>query len=177
VHGDNAGMPGPLLASVVRKVASPTGTWQEFLLAKPVELPPPGRVWCVLRTNDAPIRWFCTDGEAPLLSVDDGASWGALATPLGDGGAPLLQLFRRSDPAAVPIVECHLGAARVADVALVATEGRAPEGALTLADSVLDALGTTTGGGRVTTELQLYSRTVMRVTVRGLACAYEPNAP
>jgi hypothetical protein len=176
VHGDNAGLPGPLLASVVRKVASPTGTWQEFLLATPVELPSPGRVWCVLRTNDEPVRWFCTAGEAPLLSVDDGASWGVVENPLGGGGAPMLQLFRPSDPGVVPIVECHLGTVKVAEVPVTAAGGGAPEGTLILPKAVLDALAATTGAGKVTTELQLYSRTVMRITVRGLVCAYEPIA-
>ena len=174
LRADAGGLPGPQLASVVRRlVASPPG-WQEFLLPAPLRLEAPARVWCSLRTNDEPIRWYCgPDRNAPLVSVDDGESWGAAVTPLEPGGAPLLQLYRTADPAIAPVIECFLGAQRVGEVALTGADG-VHAGRLSLPDAVLAAAGATGGTGRALTELLLYSRTVLHASVRDLVCGYDP---
>ena len=177
VCGDAAGLPATTLGTAVRRIPATAPTWHEFLLTAPLHVPPPGRVWCVLRTNDQPLRWFTgQDGAAPLASADDGATWGSPSTPFGSGGAPLVQLFRPDPGTSPPRVDLYLGGQRIDGIELARRGGQEAAATLTLPEAVLAALGGSAGDGRVTTPLLLFSRSVMRLTVRDLACTYDPTA-
>jgi hypothetical protein len=177
VCGDAAGLPATTLGTVVRRIPATAPTWHEFVLTAPLDVPSPGRVWCVLHTNDQPVRWFTGhDGAAPLGSSDDGATWGSPSMPLGFGGAPLVQLFRTDPGESSPRVDVYLGGQRIDGVELTRLGAQEAAATLTLPEAVLAALGGSAGDGRVTTPLRLFSRTVMRLTVRDLACTYDPTA-
>jgi hypothetical protein len=173
---ESAGAPGPVLASVVAHVVAGPPGWLEFALPSPLPVAVPAVLWCALRTNDEPVRWFGAPGDEPArVSVDRGASWGAIGGDLTTPTSPLIQLFRiATEP---PRVDLYLGAAPVGQLRLVggadSDEVRAP---LELPPEVLSAIATTTGQGRVVTELRLVSRTVLDLSVRGLACSYDPFA-
>ena len=175
VRRDVAGLPGDVLATVVRKLPAGDPAWHEFSLPAPLSLPT-ARVWCAIRTNDAEVRWHGAGSEPPVVSVDDGASWSTVDSPLAPPATPLVQLFRPLAADAQPAIDIYLGEAKVGSVVLART-ARDVAGPLVIPPAILDAAAAAPaapGGGRVVTPLRLYSPVVMKLAVSDIACSYDP---
>ena len=201
IREDTAGAPGPPLAApIVRQVPRGASGWIELELTAPLAVEPGDRpLWLTLRVTRGQLFWFGAPGAAPSpdpggvgapvrVSPDQGRTWGspeeALAT-LATGGGPLLaQLFHAvPDPLPRPVVRLHRGAALLAGDWLSALQPTAQPReyraeAAVLPAAVLAGLAavppTGPGAGRVRSELRLFSRSVLDLTLEGMTLFYDP---
>ncbi|MDX1655812.1 MAG: hypothetical protein R3310_11440 [Candidatus Competibacteraceae bacterium] len=183
VRGDVAGSPGPVAAPPeVRQVAKDFSGWLEFELTKPLEVVAgQAPLWLALRTNRGVVYWFCA-GAGPgesRISSDRGESWGAPEPRLIAQGFLLAQLFHRvPDPQPVPVLRLQHGeTVMMENLFSTPTRISAREfvlGSAGLPGAVHDFLAGRLGQGRVSSTFQLFSRSVLDLTVENLAIRYDP---
>jgi hypothetical protein len=184
LRADVAGSPGAAAAPpVVRQLAAGVSDWIEFELAEPVAvIAGQAPLWLTLRVNKGQIRWFAVPGPVTgtRVSTDRGQTWGPPDARLMPAGPLLAQVFHvvPGPPAAPEIRVQDGGGVSKATVALTAAPGSGTEwvadGALPAAAHAL--LGARPGQGKVTTTLQLFSRSALDVTVESLVLRYDPFA-
>jgi hypothetical protein len=189
LRADAAGAPGPLLAAPIVKQLQPPATppprpdWIEFELPAPgAAVGVPATVWVTLRTNRGELRWFTGAGGEGRVSLDAGASWGAVETALAATGAPLAQLFHAVDAPQPPVIDVLLDGSPAGSVALEPVAGSPLEfvtvPGLALPGPVAGALATAAAGddGRAALAPALFSRAVADLTVEELTLSYDPFA-
>jgi hypothetical protein len=185
LRGDAGGAPGPVLAGPeVKQLQKGFSDWLEFELAKPLPVSSGGApVWLALRLNRGEVYWF-TDAQqtnSVRFSTDGGQSWAPPQVPLASSGGPLAQLFHLlEDPLPPPVV-----AVRHADQMLSAdftaacertSEREFAASAVGLPASLLTLLSQQAGAGRVATQVQVFSRSVVELTLDRATIAYDPFA-
>lgn len=196
LHSDAAGQPGPLLvAPIVMQFPARFSGWADFVLAKPAAAAAGGAIWAVMHLTKGLVCWHqaeaagndspATDAPAQVLvSLDQGASWGAPTLPLGPSQLPAAQVFHRDQPPfARPQIGMTMAGQRIsADCCQSAVAGD-PSGRswsavqVPLAPAVLEllaALPPGNGGVRAPTTLYLESRAVCEITIRDMKLFYDP---
>lgn len=179
VRADSAAAPGPAVATpAVLQLEPGPAEWQEFVLKQPVPVVTGGApLWVALRTNQGEVRWFAAgDGEA-RVSVDRGATWGAIDERLIEGGAPLALLFHASDVSLAPRLALYLGEIPVAELAVDRPVGEARFAAeLALPGPILSALASAPPGlgPRADTTVHAFSRSVIDLTLSDFSLSYSP---
>ncbi|MGE3956461.1 MAG: hypothetical protein AB7H96_07060 [Vicinamibacterales bacterium] len=188
LRADAAGVPGaPLDGPIVRQVPAGFSGWLAFDLAKPWTSPAADTsLWVTMRTNSQDIYWFASDDEAsdaPLVSLDEGGSWGTADAPLGGSRELLVQCFNAvPDPQPEPSIRLQR-ASTVLSVDLLRSGRRTPVrkgprefewagGELPSALSTL--LSQQAGSGKVDSHLLLFSRAALRVQITKFALEYDP---
>jgi hypothetical protein len=186
VRADAAGAPGAAQgAPVVRQCAPGDPLWVSFELAAALALAPPADgvpLWISLRTTKGEVRWFAGDGGTARASADDGQTWGEVDPLLMARTAPLVQLFHATGPPAQspppPLLELCIGAQPIGQIAFGGPAGSSSHefaNASTVVDgALLAALGTTTGAGRAATDVRVFSRAVVELTVAEMTLDYDP---
>jgi hypothetical protein len=165
----------------VRQLSAGTFDWVEFELPTPVDLEPgEAPLWVTLRTTQGEVRWFGSATGDARISLDAGATWGAVdALLLAAPTAPLVQLFHAlAEPLPRPKVRLQLGPALLSADLLAGAGRTSPRefavDTLELPEAALNALATAAGTSRVDTVLELFSRAVADVTLTGAALSYDP---
>ena len=181
IRPDVAGVPGPpATAPVVRRIAAGGADWVEFDLAQPLPVIAGGApVWIALRANQGELIWFTNGPGEVRLSVDKGQKWGTMGTELATPAAPLAQLFHAvADPLPPPAIRAQIGDRVVMEnlpLARVGESGREfASQALALDARVLAGLEAAAGNARASTDLMLFSRSAMDLTVAAMSLSYDP---
>jgi len=180
LRADVAGVPGDSLGPPsVRELLPGTSDWVDFDPPQPILVATGPPVWLTLRSSRGELRWFGANGAGGRVSVDDGRSWGEVDPLLLPASTPLAQLFHAVDaPFAAPRVLVHRGPTRLAELVLDRPLDTAGTEFATASDAlpapVLEALAAASGVGRVTTELSLFSRAALDLTVDGAEVSYSP---
>ncbi len=183
VRSDVAGVPGPVAAPpVVLQVAKDFSGWLEFELAKALKVVAgQAPLWLSMRANKGEVYWFSA-GLGPgrsRVSTDRGETWGAPEPRLAPEGPLLVQLFHAlKDPMPAPVIRLQNGAALVREN-LFPGPVKTSEREYVLDFSALPGevhafLAGRAGQGRVSSTLQLFSRTVLDLTIENLDIKYDP---
>jgi hypothetical protein len=172
VRGDVAGGPGPnATAQVVKQLEEGFSGWVEFELAKPLDVVSgQAPLWLILRVTTGSVVWHTTaaDEGTARVSSDKGGTWGTPELALMAGGTLLAQLFDVVDNPARPTMRLSHGLSVLKADLLAGGVRKAPLEFFSdtaLPPAVHAMLALTAGQGRQKTELQVFSRAVLDVTV------------
>ncbi|HSO18708.1 MAG TPA: hypothetical protein VLT88_04585, partial [Desulfosarcina sp.] len=183
IRSDVAANPGPIAAPpVVRQVKAGFCGWLEFAPAKPLTVAAGlAPLWLALRSNRGDILWFAgaDAGGAGRISVDKGETWGQAEPLLTPAGGLLAQLFHVvPPPLPAPVIRLRKGAVTLKENLLAASVKTAENEyvleASSLPPGVHNLLAAGTGTERVDTELHLFSRSVLDLTLENLVIRYDP---
>jgi hypothetical protein len=145
----------------------------------------PGTVWVTVRTTAGALDWYAAAPATPApapdvrVSLDEGASWGAVDAVLAGTGVPVAQLFHAVAQPAAPLVELYLDGGPAGALAFAA--GAAPleftgaTGQLPAAVTAALAATSAAGGDRAGTVLTLFCRAAVDLTVDELTLSYDPS--
>jgi hypothetical protein len=180
LRGDVAGVPGdPLGPPSVRQLPAGTSDWVDFDPPQPISVVTGPPVWLTLRSNRGELLWFGAGGAGGRISSDGGVTWGEVDPLLVPASTPLAQLFHDVEPPfTLPRILIHRGETRLAELVLdqqLGTDGTefgSSDDALPPA--LLDVLAAAPGSRRVTTEVSLFSRTALDLSVQGAELSYSP---
>jgi hypothetical protein len=182
LRGDAAGAPGPVLAPPVVRQLEPGGeSWVSFELATPLDHETGGApLWVALHTTRGELHWFAAGSGTAKISADDGATWGEVDPLLLAAASPVVQLFHLlPQPPAAPVLQVQLGEAPIGTITLAGPDPADPQefstASATVPAALLDSIGLTTGAGRVPTDVLLFSRAVLDLTVATLDLDYNPH--
>jgi len=180
LRADAAGAPGASLApALVAELRAGGADWLELELAEPPTFAPPLPLWVVVRCTRGIAHWFADAPGAARISLDRGETWGEVDARLLAAERPLVQLFHQlSEPLPLPDLRLQVGASLVTTDLLAGAARTSPREFaldLELPDPVLDALGATSGSGRVPTELALLSRAAAELSLAGAELSYDPS--
>jgi hypothetical protein len=205
IRGDAAGALGPPLAPpLALQLKRDAGGWRELELPKPLAVPAGAApLWLSLHATRGELRWFASSDPAaptapagartPLVSHDQERTWASPEPALAAVGAPLAQLFHLlADPLPAPAIRLQQGsnvllanwlqdpvpqpAGKPREYAVAAAALPAAVHSL-LAGASGDSGGAAgAGGGRAATDLLLFSRSVLDLTLTGLTLTYDPFA-
>lgn len=169
LRADAAGGPAaaPLAPHVVVQLAAPFVGWLEIELPAPVIVDAPF-VWISLRATKGEVVWCCDAEEGAAARVSDArlASW----TPAEALLAPRVQLF--DFVLAPPQIEVRLRNSVAWTLAQTNTVDYAAAAA-TLPASIRALLAAaTSGGGRATSHLELFSRAAIDLALADLRLSY-----
>jgi hypothetical protein len=169
---DVAGAPGGIAGKpAVRQIPAGTAAWLDFAFPEPLQTESPF-VWLALRTNQGNALWF-TDGmggAVPMLSLDQGRTWGVPDTPLAPAQNLLAQLLRTDDPDATPTVALREGAAvRVANL-MANADGLSAETAIP--SSLLAAPA---AAGKTMKHFALASTAIADAVIENFVITYNPE--
>jgi hypothetical protein len=183
LRSDAAALPGPVLRPpTVTQVKKGFSDWLEFELDKPLPASTGGApIWVCVRLNRGEIRWFADPALLfpAVISTNKGASWSQPATALGRADGLLTQLFHAlPDPLDAPVIrvqyQSEILTANFAPspIRKGAREFSAP--AVELSQSLRTRLRNQSGTGRHPTTIQLFSRSVLDLTLDGASISYDP---
>jgi hypothetical protein len=182
IRGDLAGAPGPLVAApVVQQLGGSFSDWLEFVLAEPLDVVTgQAPLWLALRVNRGDVRWFASP-SAPAtarVSADRGQTWGAPDPKLLPATGLLAQLFHRvADDAPAPALRLQRADGVVMASIALTPQPRSPREFVAdtaLPPAVHALLEGRAGDGKARTDLQLFSRSALDVTVDALLLRYDP---
>ena len=181
---DAAGAPGALVAApVVVTVKAKTRDWIEFPLASPITLTAnQPRLWVILRRTRGEIFWLAEGAGDVRASEDKGKTWAPVEPALVQPEAPLVQILHvEAPPAQVPPVTLALGSRSLTTSLMIGLAANAPgewgTDALSLPAALLDVLGQGPGPDRRPTEVLLYSRALLDLSIESATFTYDPYTP
>jgi hypothetical protein len=183
IHGDVAESPGPIVAPpIVRQLEAGFSGWLEFELAKPLTVVSgQAPLWLSLRTNKGEVFWFASPGgpAKSRISTDRGETWSPPDSVLTPSGRLLAQLFHHTkDPLPAPVVRLQNGSIIMKTNLFTNPEKKSDREYVienaALPDEVHSLLAARTGQGRVSTELLLFTTSVVDLTLENLAIKYDP---
>ena len=167
-----AGAPGEMAGKpAVRQIPAGTSAWLDFTFPQPLQ---PGApfFWVALRTNQGSALWFTDSmgGAAPMLSFDQGRTWGVPDTPLGPPQNLLAQLLLTDDPNTSPALQLREGTAvRVANL-MASAEGLSAETAIPAG-----LLAATPAAGKTVKHFALASTTIADAVIENFVITYDPE--
>ena len=181
---DAAGAPGALVAApVVVSVLAKTRGWIEFPLATPITLTAnQPRLWVILRRTRGEIFWLAEGAGDVRASSDKGKTWALVEPVLVEPEAPLVQILHaEAPPAQIPPVALALGT-RWLTTSLMSgladsTTGEWATDTLSLPGALLDVLGQRPEPKRGPTEILLYTRALMDLSIENAIFTYDPYTP
>jgi hypothetical protein len=183
VRSDVAGVPGPVAAPpVVRQVKKDFSGWLEFELTRPLAVVTgQAPLWLSLRSNKGEVFWFASGSRSgnSRISTDRGETWGAPDPALAPAGDLLVQLFQvLQDPLPAPVIRLQNGATILKNNLFASPVKKSDREYLlenaTLPNEVHAFLASRPGQGRVKSPLQLFSPSVLDLTVHSMAITYDP---
>jgi hypothetical protein len=171
MRGDAAGQPAaPLAPQVVTQLAAPFVGWVEIELPSPVAVDAPF-VWISLRATKGELVWCCDAGEDAAARFSDAklARWSSDAPRL----QPRVQLFDSVPPPPQFGVELPGAPAwTLARTAPDSVEYAAAGATLPTPIRNLLATGTDNGHGRATSNVRLFSRAALDLTLADIRLSY-----
>lgn len=184
IRGDLAGAPGPLVSPpIVRQLDRGFSDWLEFELPKPLDVVAgQAPLWLALRVNKGDVQWFAspTGPASARVSADRGQTWGEPDPRLLPATGLIAQLFHRVvDEPPVPTLRLQRGGGIVVASIPLTPQPQSTREFITdtaLPPTVHALLEGRVGDGKVSTELQLFSRSVLDVTVDAFILRYDPFA-
>ena len=183
LRGDDAALPGAVLQPpVVKQVLKGFSDWLEFEPAKPLRASTGGApIWVCVRLNRGEVRWFAEPSLAfpAVVSNDKAASWAQSKPVLGSAGGLLTQLFHAlPDPLAAPVIRVlyqnQLIAANLAPAPQRKGDREFSAVAVALPQGLRTRLQNQSGTGRRQTTIQLFSRSVLDLTLDSASISYDP---
>jgi hypothetical protein len=182
-HADAAGSPGEVVGKpAVRQLAPASPAWIEFNLPSPVAVEG-SKLWLALRTNKGSALWFADPSAAgaPVISTDQGRTWGVPEAPLAAGANLMAQILLEAKhpgaPQAAPVLRLERdGSVLNPNLLAQAVAGSGGEYSVPSAQfgtSALNAPAATTG--RVMKRLELASSSIADVTIEEFVLTYDPG--
>ena len=187
LRADAGGRPGAVMVpAMIQRFVAGFADWAEFPLPAGLSTPAGAWVWLVMRATRGTLLWHCGAGGAgeALVSLDQGASWGASTLPLGPPSLPLAQLFHAEvAPFARPVINLvdDSGAA-LADCFAAAQAAGSLGKSWSVKDAVLPAalldriaaLACDKPGPRASLTLRFAAPSALELTIADLRLSYDP---
>jgi hypothetical protein len=185
LHNDAASAPGMTVGKpLVRQLVKGFSGWVEFELQKPLPVSAgQAPLWIVLRSNKGEVLWFTVPVDSSFpgtrVSTDHGKTWGIpdpMLTALGD---PLALLFHAvPEPLPAPVVRVRDSRGILSSNLLTTPVAKSPRqyvsDGISLPAPVVSRLVSATGQGRVTTQMKVFSRSALDLTLETMKLFYDP---
>jgi hypothetical protein len=189
VHADAAGSPGEVIGKpAVRQLEAAPPLWIDFRLPSPIAVEG-GRLWLALRANKGTLLWFA-DGSAagaPMLSTDQGRTWGVPEFPIAAAANLMAQILldsgSRNAALAPPVLRLERdGTVLDGNLLAQAVAGAGGEYSVRAAQFSVAALSaaadaTEDATGKVTKRFALASTAIADVTIEDFVLTYDPGQP
>lgn len=180
IRPDVSGIPGPPATDpIVQQLKRGFADWSEFVLTRPLPVVTGGApVWVSLRANQGEVFWFGGGSGTVRSSADRGQTWAPVEDALATVNPPLVQLFHQlPDGTQVPppIIQTQVAGVDAGTIELSAAAGGSDfaSSGYRLSSSVLSRLQAAPESGRVETDLLLFSRSALDLTIKSGTLSYE----